>query len=159
MKKYILTIVILAIGFASCKKEEPLKEIEADYILFGNFAGMCVGGNCINIFKLTDTELFEDTNDIYPDAQSAYQGNFKKLNNSIFDKVKNIRNSIPYQLFNEANGDIGMPDYCDGGGLYFEYHKNGVSQFWKIDPFKSNIPQYLHPFVDDIIDCISIIYN
>ncbi len=43
---------------------------------------------------------------------------------------------------------IGQPDAGDWGGIYVEYKFNSVRKFWLIDQKKSNIPAYLHEFVD-----------
>lgn len=159
MKKSLIIIVALAISLTHCKKEDALNEDQPDYILFGHYYGKCIGEGCIEIFKLTETGLFEDLNDIYPDAQSSYSGKFIKLHDTIFNKVKNFNSHIPSNLLNESNGVIGMPDYADGGGLYFEYHKNGITQYWKIDQMTSTIPTYLHPFVQEINSTINKINN
>jgi len=159
MKKYILIIIIFSIGFTQCKKDKSLYEIEPDYILFGHFYGMCLGEECIEIFKLNEYGLFEDINDNYPGSESIYVGKYVKLNDSIFNLVKNIEKNIPEQIFNEPNGKVGIPDYGDGGGAYFGYSKNGKTQFWLIDQIPNNLPLYLQNFIAEINNNISIINN
>ena len=50
---------------------------DQDYLVFGHFYGMCAGEGCVETFKLTDLELFEDTVDDY----SGTNLNFIKLDN------------------------------------------------------------------------------
>lgn len=55
-----------------------------EYLIFGHFYGFCEGEQCIEIFKLTEGELFEDQNDNYPDQESFYKRKFIKLSDEAF---------------------------------------------------------------------------
>lgn len=131
----------------------------ADYLIFGHYYGMCAGEECVEIFKLEKTELLEDTTDIYPSIATFYQGGYRVLPNSKFEKISDLINFFPQELLNQSSGKIGYPDAGDWGGLYVEYNYNGIRKFWLIDRMKYNIPEYLHEFTDKINDKISIINN
>ncbi|GJM31232.1 MAG: hypothetical protein DHS20C18_02330 [Saprospiraceae bacterium] len=153
----MFSIVLLAFLFTttSCKKEETCNCIEdTDYLLFGHFYGECMGESCIEIFKLTDEALFEDTVDQYPSSQSGYEGNFVPLDHATFTQVADLINQVPDALFNETEVVIGMPDAGDWGGFYVEVHRDGNVRFWLIDTMRGNIPEYLHDFTTAIENAI-----
>lgn len=127
---------------------------EEDYIMFGHFYGFCKGEHCIEIFKLTDDQLYEDQNDKYPSSESAYEGDFKPMSSEKYKKVKSLINKVPAELLNEEQHVIGAPDAADGGGIYFEYSVRGKKHFWLIDKMEGNIPEYLHSFKEEIEDAI-----
>ena len=52
-----LTVFMLT----SCEKDDNLELSTSDYIIFGHFYGKCVGEQCIEIFRLENEKLFEDT--------------------------------------------------------------------------------------------------
>lgn len=133
---------------------DPVQEVgekklsDSSYIIFGHFYGMCQGENCVETFKLTPESLFEETTDQYAfDLESA---NFVLLPDSILEKVKSLRNNIPSQLLSTTEEIIGQPDAGDWGGLYFGIVTPEKTQLWKIDKMRSNLPEYLIPFADDI---------
>lgn len=152
--KYIIGFCIFIILFNSCQKN---KSNNTDYLIFGHFYGECIGESCVEIFKLTDQELFEDKNDFYPNSSNKIEANFEKLESEKYLKCETLLNSIPENLWQEEDITIGIPDAGDWGGIYVEYHKNGKTKFWLIDQMKSNVPDYLHSFIDEINDKIILI--
>ena len=153
-------IFLILLIVASCQKEE-LKPSEgtSDYIIFGHFYGECIGEQCIEIFKLTDNSLFEDINDQYPNIDKAYEGDFRPLGNSLFEKVKGLLTQIPGELLTTNDRVIGAPDAGDWGGIYFEISSKEQKDFWLIDKMQTNLPDYLKPFVTEIEMDIDIINN
>lgn len=154
MKRVLFILLILT----SCEYND-LSESDAtsDYILFGHFYGFCQGEKCVEIFKLTSRALYEDTNDNYPNQRTPYEGNFQKLDQSLFEKVKDLASKVPQELLATDSGVIGQPDAGDWGGLYFEISNQGKKQYWLIDKMKTNLPEYLRPFAADIESSISLI--
>jgi len=155
MKKFLSFICILFL-FISCDNEEA-EPADGEYILFGTFAGYCVGEHCIDIFKLTDEALYEDANDNYPSNYEAYEGNFSKLDDSKFELVKTLRESIPSQLLSETDTIIGMPDATDGGGVYFAVKTDQGVRFWLIDQIDEYVPEYLKSFKNEINQKVDLI--
>lgn len=155
MFKNLIVIITVLILFISCTKQNEVQVQKSDYILFGHFYGFCVGEQCIEIFKLTNEELYEDDTDQYPSHEKPYEGNFIKLEDSRFELVKSLSEHIPEQLLMEQDTIIGMPDASDGGGVYFAVKGEDGTRFWLIDQFDHNIPEYLRPFKDEINNSIS----
>lgn len=161
MKRLFLLFLILG----SCQKEQaptnPIqgKDPNTNYILFGHYYGFCVGEKCVEIFKLTDASLYEDTLDLYPGSSKPYEGNFKMLDQAKFNMVRDLSTKIPAALLLTDTRVIGMPDAADGGGIYFELTINGERRFWLIDKMKDNQPEYLKSFVTEIESKIALLTN
>ena len=136
-----------------------MTEGASDYILFGHFYGECIGEQCIEIFKLTNDSLYEDINDEYPNIDKAYDGNFKALDNSLFEQIKGLQAQVPDELLTTNLRVIGQPDAGDWGGIYFEISSKEQNGFWMIDKMQANLPDYLKPFVTEIEKDIDLIEN
>jgi hypothetical protein len=154
LKYYLLLLSVLFV-ITTCKKDDkPVGQIE--YIVFGHFYGKCVGEQCIEIFKLNCCHIYEDTNDTYPNHIDQYAASYIELDSKDRDSVSFLLNSIPDSLFSEKKKVIGSPDAGDWGGIYFEIKfQDQPVQYWFIDQMKTNLPTYLHTFVDDINTAIS----
>ncbi len=147
-KSIYFLVFIMAFAFHSCDKKEPGEEFH--YLIFGHFYGECIGEECVEIFKLDNENLYEDMNDRYPAAQDFYDGNFKIMDNRLFEKVKGLRSLFPDELLTMEDHVIGQPDAGDWGGLYIEYSADDLRKFWLIDQMKENTPAFLHPFIDSV---------
>lgn len=152
MRKSILLIVV-SIVLLGCSSNDDIQLNDGDYLIFGHFYGFCVGENCVEIFKLTDTKLYEDSNDNY--AMEPF--NFELLDEAKFDLAKDLIDAFPEKLLLEKETTFGCPDCADGGGLYIEYSKDGVVKSWKIDQMQMNVPTYMHDFMDKVNEKISLI--
>jgi hypothetical protein len=119
-----------------------------DYLVFGRYAGECFGERCIEIFKIEQNAIYEDTLDLYP--VNLYEGSFVKLNESKYEAVRHILDHVPPELRRLPVGRIGEPDSHDQGGIYVEIKFNNVRGHWLIDTQKSRLPAFLHAFVDTI---------
>jgi hypothetical protein len=152
MKKYIF-LFVLPFFIHSCTSDEGKPTNENDYLIFGHFYGFCGGEQCIEVFKLTDTNLYEDSEDNY--ALDTF--NFEEKEIEKFNLAKDLVFFLPAKLLTEKDDVLGCPDCSDGGGVYIEYSKNGIKNSWRIDQFKQNIPEYLHDFIDKVNEKISLI--
>ena len=153
-----IVAIILSITFlSSCSQQNEVPEKDIEYILFGHFYGFCLGELCIEIFKLTEDAVYEDSTDIYPSRLEAYRGKFVRLDNEKFELVKSIAESIPKELLNEKDTVIGFPDVTDGGGVYFAINNGTGTRFWLVDQFDQNLPEYLIPLKDLINSSVSLI--
>ena len=141
----------------SCSKQEEIMEQNINYIVFGHFYGFCVGEDCIEIFKLTDSKLFEDDLDSYPTSQSPYEGNYVEMDEEKFLLVRELADKIPEDLLVIQDTVIGSPDASDGGGIYFAINNENGTRYWLIDQMKNNIPNNLHSFIDEINQYISLV--
>ncbi|MBP7184357.1 MAG: hypothetical protein KBA06_02535 [Saprospiraceae bacterium] len=116
MKNLIFVTLLFAISFVSCEREcnENLFTSNSDYLIFGHFYGECFGEKCIEIYKLDNTHLFEDTTDVYPSTTNFYDGSYVQLSQQKFESSRDIMNYFPSDLLNEPNIVIGQPDAADG---------------------------------------------
>ena len=152
-KQLFLSLLGLLLCF-SCKKDEP---VGSDYIVFGHFYGECAGEGCVEIFKVQDGKLFEDSNDIYPDSKHPYIGNYHELSDTKYRLVKDLRRDVPAALLNETAHVIGTPDAGDWGGLYIEINSGSDTRYWLIDKMESNLPAYLVGFKKKVEDAIDLV--
>lgn len=155
MRSYII-LLVTGLMILSCQSSDDEFIFEnRDYLIFGHFYGMCVGEGCVQTFKLTE-------NSLYKDAKSDYFGSdfeFYQLDQKLFDKVKDLKNTFPKQLLSEKDEVIGCPDCADGGGLFIQLLRNEQLYTWRIDQDKANLPGYLHNFVDKVNEKIALINN
>jgi hypothetical protein len=161
--KNTLTLLSLALFFFSCSKDDNTKSVKepqktnTEYLTFGHYYGMCLGEGCVEIFKLTTTELLEDQNDHYPHTKQFYVGNYAALDENKFNLVKNLMDDFPSELLQTDTLSFGCPDCADQGGLYIEYFFNNKRRMWTIDQAKRNVPAYLHVFMDKVNEKITLI--
>src|SRR5699024_2579495 len=118
----------------------------------GHFYGECVGESCVETFKLTENNLYEDTVDDY----SHQNFELVKLENEKFEQVKDLTDYFPNQLLNDSRTVFGCPDCADGGGLFIQYSNNGNVKSWRIDQRKDKVPSYLHSFITKVNKKIEI---
>ncbi len=157
MKPFILfSLCLLLILSVSCKKETSTAN-SSDYLIFGHFYGMCGGEQCVEIFKLDNCRLYEDSRDIYPNRDTFYVGAYSQLSNQQFNAVEDLMDFFPQDLLNESDTVIGMPDAGDWGGFYIEYNFNGTRRFWILDKMKTNVPSQYHAFIDKLNEKISLL--
>jgi hypothetical protein len=148
-RNIIITACLSIVLVTSCIKDssEPLA---SDYIIFGHFYGECKGEQCVEIYRLENDILFEDSSDRYPDSQNFYDGKWVDLSRDKFDAAKDLVNFFPADLLDEPGTVIGQPDAGDWGGLYIEYSLNETRRFWLLDQMKSNVPEKYHGFIDKV---------
>lgn len=146
-----VTAIVLLGLFSNCKKDCGChRQPDNDYMVFGQFYGMCMGETCVEIFKMENGNLYEDTTDQYPFGSSPYNGSYIQLPQAKYNLVEDLANYVPPQLLNEGDTIIGMPDAYDQGGYYVELKESGGRRYWLIDTDKDNIPAYLRAFTDTL---------
>ncbi|ALI98221.1 hypothetical protein [Rufibacter tibetensis] len=145
----ILFYCLAVLTLVSCQEDDATLE-SPDYLVFGHYHGFCGGESCIEIFKIQDGQLYEDTNDRYPSSNKPYEANFVLKSLDLFEKVKDLPHLVPTRLLQEDRTVIGSPDATDGGGYYLEVGVNGMRRYFLIDKFRHNVPEYLHPFLDQV---------
>jgi len=163
--KYILIVATLLL-MTSCKKEiidEGGIEINSttyadDVFIFGHYYGECGGEQCVEIFKIEDGKLYEDTNDAYPNGTDE---NFEwtLLSDEKFEMVKLFPDFFPEELLSETEQVIGMPDAGDWGGYIIGKIDDGELRIWLIDTMDRNIPEYLHEYNDRIAFMTSVLQD
>lgn len=152
--KTVLPLVAV-LFFSHCSDDTVQFSQQSDYLIFGHFYGECFGESCVEIFKITDGKVFEDTLDRYPSASNLPNPtSFVQLSNDNFEQAKFITGRIPAKLFEENETVIGQPDAGDWGGFYAETNVSGVQRYWLIDKMESNLPAYLHDFTASLNEAI-----
>ncbi|MBK9271557.1 MAG: hypothetical protein IPM48_08155 [Saprospiraceae bacterium] len=141
-----LFVILIAISWSCTKSNDAASN--SDYLIFGHYFGFCGGEKCIEIFKLTDTSLYEDSNDLYPNSDGFYPGNYFKLTREKFEQVKDLADKFPDTLLQIKDRMIGTPDAGDWGGFYVERKNANERSFWLLDKHKANVPISLHEFMD-----------
>jgi len=140
--------------------EDTVSELKgSDSITFGQFFGFCMGEQCIEIYRLTATGLYEDTNDTYPARDKFYEGKFTKMPDDKFKLAAGFENKIPSALLNQNERVIGQPDAGDWGGYYVEVNQNGKREFWIVDKNQLYLPENLKPFAQELGDLITLLSN
>ena len=142
---YILGVLLLT----QCSSDDAM--VEGDYLIFGHFYGFCVGETCVETFKLTSDQLFEDELDDYRGEKFS----FNALSSEEFEIAQGLYESFPAQLFLEQDEFIGCPDCADGGGIFIELSRDGAKRRWRIDQFKSSVPESLHDYMDQVNETIA----
>jgi hypothetical protein len=158
MKKLILMLSIIGV-LLSCEKTDEVDNgivlTESDFLVFGHFYGECGGEGCVETFKLTSENVFEDIIDDY----SGQNLDFTELSNEKFELVKDLKDGFPNQLLSASETIFGCPDCADGGGLFIQYSDNGTIKSWRIDQNKDNVPSYMRNFIDKVNEKISLLNN
>jgi hypothetical protein len=157
MKISLLRPTILLLIIVGCTDHEIKKEETGQYdFAFGDFHGMCAGEQCVEFFVVREGKLFENTSDRYPNQQEEYTFDaLVELDLQSYELVKNIRNEIPEDLFNQEQTIIGCPDCSDGGGIYLKVTHNEESKYWYIDAQRTD--PYLENFVSDLQEKIRLL--
>jgi hypothetical protein len=169
---FLLVIAVMGCDTASTSVEPSKKPDEVDtkkdpnggkpqadsnYIIFGHFYALCLGESCIEAFKLTDSQLLEDTTDVYPYVREETDRKYVRLHDSLLIKVRGLLNEIPTELQTAESAQFGMPDAGDGGGYYLEWSRNGKKNFWVLDTYKPTNPVYFRPFVEKMEDALHML--
>ncbi len=153
---YLFVIILLFTGCTNDDFGPVASSTDFEYLIFGHFHGECFGEECIETFKLTSDQLFEDTTDVYGGLGPF---NFMELEEDRFQVAKDLVNYFPSQLLISRFETFGCPDCSDQGGLFINYSKGEEEDSWWIDRNKDQVPEYLHEFIDAVDKKIELINN
>jgi len=129
-----------------------------EYLSFGHLYGLCQGEECVEIFRIDESGVFEDTKDEYPSRSEAYKGDFSLKVDIDPASFELLITTFPEALLNEEEVVLGCPDCADQGGYYIEIAKlEGTKRFWILDTNKSSVPAYAHAYMDSIFEAIKMI--
>ncbi len=156
MRITIQFIIAFFVVLVSACDRNPAGFSGNSYLVFGHFYGECFGELCVEIFKIQNEQLYEDTLDNYPTVSNLpHVTDYRQRSSDEYDKIKHLQVLIPELLFEESSILIGQPDAGDWGGFYVETDQSGEKRYWLIDKMKSNIPEYLYEFTDSLDAAIS----
>lgn len=150
----VAAIVMLA---AACSGD-PLANLQSDdYVIFGDFYGECIGDSCIDIYKIQNGQVYEDTLDLYPTAtRLPHETAFVPTSRDSYDEIEQRLAEMPSDLYTESKVVIGQPDAGDWGGFYLETRIDGEIRFWLIDKLEDNLPAYLRSFTTKLDEAIAL---
>ena len=152
----------MAICFFACEDNELEKNQEVgDYLIFGRYFGNCVDGQCIEIYKWQNNNLYAAKRG-YPtfailQSEGSFEADFSAIQNLEEFNIEELVDNFPDELLNEESIDIGCPDCYDQGGYFFELRTDTIQDNWRVDRNKNSVPSYLIPYlelVDEKIDLI-----
>jgi hypothetical protein len=147
--KSVLLFLLLGLLCVSCDKDEVSQE--SDYIEFGQYYGFCAGERCIEIFRLDNANLYEDSTDIYPSGTLNDDRKFVLVSSQKFDQAKELKKNFPLQLLSETKVTFGIPDAYDQGGRYLRYKSGAEDRVWLFDNNLGEVPEYLHDYLDEVV--------
>ena len=162
MKSIYILILFVSIIITSCEEKDCCFGENQEYFIFGHFYGECGGEGCVEIFKIQDGRLYEDSNDTYPYNASPYNGQWNQLSNEKYEAVKDIQYEVPGELFELPTHILGIPDGGDWGGILIQI--NDVSGqnpshtgTWLLDQNENNMDSIYNAFVDKVNEKIALI--
>ena len=158
--KYLSLIVLITL-LASCGAEE-VKPSEVftqsdDYLIFGRSFGHCHGEECVEIFLIDNSGLYEDNKDNLPSWTEPYDGNYTKLSDAKYQAVKNLSLGTPDYLLQNTDTVYGCPDCADGGAIYLEIKQGNDRRFWLLDNSKYQVPEEIHSIIDHVREAVELI--
>lgn len=151
----IMLLTLTALLAIRCDNQTAEFSRNSNYLVFGHFFGECFGEACVEIFKIENGVVYEDTLDMYPiQSKLPHVTDFVQLSDNDYQQVRSLTDNIPEKLFDESDLVIGQPDAGDWGGYYVETNVSGTPRYWLIDKMESNLPAYLHDFAADLNEAI-----
>ena len=138
-----LTILLASslLIISGCRKDNDLPDPE--YLIFGHAYGECIGEACVETFRLTRNELFEDLGDLYP-GYGPYD--FQRRSREDHRFAEELYYSVPPSLWAYPEV-IGCPDCYDQGAINIEIYDGRTVRRWTIDKARSAMPPDLQGFV------------
>ncbi len=127
MKSILVLIVLFALIACSDDTSE-----NNDYIVFGRYFGMC-GGDCFEVFKLSDGEMLEDTVVKYYMENYSFNSSIQ-YSDGLYQYAMNLLETVPSELMTGEVVELGCPDCYDQGGFYLSINKEGEISTYTIDP-------------------------
>jgi hypothetical protein len=150
MKKWFFLLLIMTASFSACHESWLLTREQADHIIFGRYYGECMGDECVQIFKLTDKNLYKDQINKYP-GKGPYV--WKKMTDKTFRIAEDLPDYFPDE-FTHAPQTYGCPDCADQGGIVFIISDASITKIWSLDQDRNQIPDAFHRFMERINEVI-----
>ena len=119
-------------------------------MVFGNFAGECVG-NCGTMYQVSEKVIVRDTTSFFENRNDLTKLSIKYQNVSEQDDEGNFDNfklNVPLAMLLDPRNQFGCPDCSDQGGYYFQFTLLGITRRFQID--KGHEPFYYKQLTADI---------
>lgn len=153
--KRVLFLIVAILSIVGCTPSEFENEVgiqleNNDFLLFGVYAGDCVG-DCVDIYRLTQIDLMRDTTNQYPFNSGFFIGTYQMMPQQHFLAMQELLDVFPTMLLERENATIfGCPDCADQGGFYVEIKKNTIHKKFYLDTQIVSNPNFLQVFVDKL---------
>ncbi len=153
---YLLFLFVIL----SCSNENQNRKLilnENDSLVFIRFNSK--GQYIYPFYKLTKSEVFRDDTYFTYINQLEYYYNedtasLVNLGLDKFNLTKDLINYFPNKLLSTER-KIGNPGALDGGVLYLQLTKNGVTKIWELDSDPNAVPEVFRVFVQKINEKIN----
>lgn len=156
MKPLIYVICMLILCMSGCQKD-PAELQSEEVIIIGSFFGECGGEQCIEFFRASQGQVFEDVNDFYPYWETPYQGDFSTEVECCFDHVAELKGLIPEVLLENPATVYGCPDCADQGGFYFEIITPDYTAHWVFDNAILSESEEVHLFKEEVVARLEVL--
>jgi len=130
MQRISLILLICLLALSSCENEDF--PTGSDTLLFGSFAGHCLG-NCFTAFELDNSAVqSDDAEGHFTFDQYEFQAS-RTLSKEAFTEARAISSSLPSELINTEKKSYGCPDCADQGGFFVIFTIDNEQQMIIID--------------------------
>ncbi len=131
MKKVLYLLPLLIISLYACDELETQNN-DADYVIFGRYAGFCQG-DCFSVFRVNSTNLVEDeTSERFTGDNYQFQPG-RILSDTEYGLAQLLLTKIPEELLLTSKAAFGCPDCADQGGFYLSFSIGGVVKNIRLD--------------------------
>lgn len=144
------TLLVLSVFLIGCSKndDDQISMVTADSVIFGKVYGNCAG-DCRTLFLITETELFEDTDE--DEVTTENYGNWQDttfktepLSNANFNLAKSLV-EVPESIFS-FEGDINTQTLIDVDN-YIRIEANGQIRSYNFDDVRAELPEEIRDYL------------
>lgn len=156
-----LYYLLFLLAFWSCSKENQEEKLvlnENDSLVFSTYGGDPPDGFKPKYYKLTNSQVLKDETSGFAFENNNSQANFVDLGSEKFDSTRDLINYFPNKLL-ITERRIGNPGANDGGVLFLQLTKNGVTKIWELDADPSAVPEEFRVFVQKVNEKINLLNN
>ncbi len=146
MNQLIIALCICLACF-SCKKDNQTPSEPYDTFIFGTTYGFCFD-HCTKLFSISNGQLFPGETNL---ASEPFKFKTTPLSNDKYSIAKQLIDSFPSYLKSNPNKTFGCPDCVDQGAIHIKITKNGIKQYWRIDPDVNTQPSEIRPYIQQLI--------
>jgi hypothetical protein len=162
--RYLVALYVL-VSIASCLKVEapPATGNEPEFIVFGTYTdpGNCFGSidQCVNIYKMDASGLFEDADSNTPNGLQPMNGNYSETRTvNAYQNVSQLfkNNPLPSELLNAPSGKVGTaPTWANN--FYVEYKTSTTYKYWILDgSFDGSLPSAIQNYLSTIQQAVNL---
>ncbi|MGB0929904.1 MAG: hypothetical protein ACPGVB_03960 [Chitinophagales bacterium] len=130
----LLFCLFLIVSQTACKEDEipdiPIEESD-DYLIFGTIYGECIGEECVTLYKIQNSQIFEDNTEFVALGEIPFSET--PLPQSKFNIAQELLVVFPSKLLTSEERTYGCPDCHDQGTVYIELEEEDIKTIWRID--------------------------